>query len=357
MIIFEIRLPRYPYFIVKIISFCNYNLNSAKNVYFRGLFFHLSKKTNRKKGIIAYFCKIIISITKILQTYFIETMYFNPFQLNIRNKLLDLSHPLVMAIINITPDSFYNASRSLSEKDVLSSVEKALLHGASIIDVGAYSSRPSAQHISEKEEKERLQKPLKAIRNHFPDAILSLDTFRSAVARWAVENYDINIINDISGGTLDAKMFETVADLQLPYILMHIKGNPQTMQQENDYANMMSEILQFFEKRITQLVHLGVKDIVVDPGFGFAKNLEQNYELLAKMSYFKELGFPILCGVSRKSMIYKLLDIKPEEALNGTTALNVLALINGANILRVHDVKEAVEAIRIYSLYQHFQNT
>ncbi len=284
-------------------------------------------------------------------------MDFIPFQLNLKGKLLDLSTPAVMAIVNVTPDSFFSTSRLHSEKDVLKTVEKALTDGASIIDVGAYSTRPTSKHISEEEEKERLQKPLKAIKSHFPDAVISLDTFRSGVARWAVENFEIDIINDVSGGTLDDYMFETVADLQIPYVLMHMKGTPQTMQQLTDYENMMSEILEFFEKKTAQLVHLGVKDIIIDPGFGFAKTTVQNYELLAKMSYFQELGFPILYGISRKSMIYKLLDTTPEEALNGTTALNVLGMINGANILRVHDVKEAMEAVKIYTQYKQYQQS
>ncbi len=281
-------------------------------------------------------------------------MDFIPFQLNIKGKLFDLTRPVVMAIINVTPDSFYSLSRHSAEKDVLKSVEKALKDGAEIIDVGAYSTRPTSRHISEEEEIERLHKPLKSIQSHFPEAVVSLDTYRSGVARWAVESFGVSIINDVSGGTLDDFMFETMADLQVPYILMHMKGTPQNMQEHTDYDDMLSEIMAFFEKRIAQLIHLGVKDIIVDPGFGFAKTTDQNYELLAKMYYFKELGFPILHGISRKSMIYKLLDTTPEEALNGTTALNVLGLINGANILRVHDVKEAVEAIKIFEKYNYF---
>lgn len=277
-----------------------------------------------------------------------------PFQLNLSGKLFDLSAPAVMAIVNITPDSFYSLSRLFSEKEMLTRVEKALDEGASIIDVGAYSTRPSARHISEQEEMERLREPLKAIRKHFPDVILSIDTYRAAVARWSVEECNVQIINDISGGTLDDNMFETVADTGVAYILTHMRGTPQTMQQFTDYDHMLSEILEFFSKKMAQLVHLGAKDIIVDPGFGFAKTLDQNYELLAKMSYFKELGLPILYGISRKSMIYKLLDTSPEEALNGTTALNMLGLMNGADILRVHDVKEAVETIKIFEKYKIF---
>ncbi|MFV0392570.1 MAG: dihydropteroate synthase [Paludibacteraceae bacterium] len=278
-----------------------------------------------------------------------------PFQLTIKGKLLDLSLPCVMGIINITPDSFYGLSRFHLVKDVLKAVEKALTDGATIIDIGAYSTRPSSKHIPEGEEIKRLEEPLKTIREHFPDVIISLDTFRSGVARWAFEAYDIDIINDISGGSPDNFMFETVADLQIPYILTHTRGTPQTMQQLTHYDDLMSDILQYFERKIAQLVHLGVKDMVIDPGFGFAKTLDQNYELLAKMRIFQELGFPILCGVSRKSMIYKLLDTTPEEALNGTNALNMLGLMNGANILRVHDVKPALDVIKIYSKYKQYQ--
>ena len=252
-----------------------------------------------------------------------------------------------MAIVNITPDSFYGGSRNQSEKEVLTSTEKALTEGASIIDLGAYSTRPGATQVSENEEIERLKMTLKVVRKQFPQAIISVDTFRSGVARYVAEEFGVEIINDVSGGTLDEAMFETVARTGAAYVLMHMRGTPETMQQLTHYDNMMSEILSFFEKRSTQLIQLGVNDIILDPGFGFAKTLDQNYELLAKMSYFKELNLPILAGISRKSMIYKLLESTPEEALNGTTVLNTLALLNGANILRVHDVKEALETIQI----------
>lgn len=279
-----------------------------------------------------------------------------PFQLNVNGKLIDLSRPAVMAITNLTPDSFFTGSRLFTEKDVLTHVGKALEEGADIIDVGAFSTRPSATYISEEEELERLKSTLRAIRKHFPDAIISLDTFRAGIARWGVEECKIDIINDISGGTLDDMMFETVAEMGVAYVLTHTRGTPQTMQQLTQYDNMISDILHFFEKKTTQLIHLGVKDIIIDPGFGFAKTLEQNYELLAKMTYFKELNFPVLYGVSRKSMIYNLLETTPEHALNGTTALNMLGLMNGANILRVHDVKEAVETVKIFGKYRAFDS-
>jgi dihydropteroate synthase len=277
------------------------------------------------------------------------------FQLNLSGKLFDLSTPVVMSIINVTQDSFYSLSRFFAEKEILNQVEKSLEEGASIIDVGAYSTRPSAKFVSEQEEMERISEPLIAIRKHFPEVILSVDTFRSSIARWAVEECNVQIINDISGGSLDANMFETVADIHAAYILMHMRGNPQTMQQLTDYDNLMADLLGYFSGKINQLVHLGVKDIIVDPGFGFAKTLDQNYEVLAKLNYLRQLEHPILCGISRKSMIYNLLNITPEESLNGTTALNMLCLLNGANILRVHDVKAAVEAIKIFEKYKIFQ--
>lgn len=274
-----------------------------------------------------------------------------PYQLNLQGKLLDLSTPQVMGIINVTTDSFFTGSRFISEKEILQQAEKALSEGASVLDIGAYSTRPNATPVSEQEEVERLQVALKAITSHFSDVFLSVDTFRSNVARFAVEHFGVHIINDVSGGSLDNQMFNTVAQLGVVYVLMHMRGTPETMQQMTDYEHITSDIIQYFEKKIAQLVHLGVKDVIVDPGFGFAKTLEQNYEILSKLSYLKELDFPILAGISRKSMIYKLLDISPDDALNGTTVLNTLALINGANILRVHDVKEAVEAVKIVQQY------
>lgn len=278
-----------------------------------------------------------------------------PLQLNLGGKLMDLSTPQVMAIINITPDSFYSLSRLLHKNNMLDMVEKALTDGASIIDVGAYSTRPSAVQVSEAEELERIKEPLMEIRKHFPEAVLSVDTFRASVAKWAVEECNVQIINDVSGGTLDKQMFETVANVGVAYILMHMRGTPTTMQQLTDYDDIMAEIMAFFNKRVRQLIHLGVKDIILDPGFGFAKTLEQNYELMAKMNCFQQLELPILAGISRKSMIFRLLETTAEEALNGTTALNMLSLLNGANILRVHDVKEAVETVKIFEKYKMYQ--
>ncbi len=271
-----------------------------------------------------------------------------PYSLNFNEKLCVLDSPIVMAIINITPDSFYTSCAPESADEILQAVRKAVSDGATILDVGAYSTRPGAPEVTELEEWERLDFALASIRSEFPDFPISVDTFRASIARKAVLQYRVCMINDISGGTLDAAMFATIAELNVAYVLMHMKGTPQTMQQNCDYVDMMSEILHFFQNASYELRKLGVKDIILDPGFGFAKTLEQNYELLGKMSYLAKLNLPILVGISRKSMIYRLLNTNPQQSLNGTTALNTIALINGAKILRVHDVREAVEAIKIY---------
>lgn len=273
------------------------------------------------------------------------------FQLKLNKKLVNLSSPIVMGIVNLTPDSFYKGSRFSYDSTLLKSVEKMLEKGATIIDVGGYSTRPGAEIVSIDEEIKRLSDGLEIILKKFPDTFISVDTFRAGVARQMVKNFDVAIINDISGGTLDNLMFETVADLQVAYVLMHTRGNPSTMQQLTQYENLVSEVMQFLEKQLAQLRLLGASDIIIDPGFGFAKTIEQNYELLHKLSYFQQLNAPILAGLSRKSMLYKSLNISADEALNATTAANMLALIGGASILRVHDVKEAMEAIKIFNLY------
>ncbi len=255
-----------------------------------------------------------------------------------------------MAIINLTPDSFYHSCEQDITR-VLREAEKAQQEGATILDIGAYSSRPNAVEVSAEEEWHRLQAPLEAIRKHFPSAILSLDTFRAEIAKKAVEAYGVQIINDISAGEADPAMFQIVADLQVIYSMMHMRGTPQTMQTLTDYKDMMAQIIHYFQTKVDTLHRLGVKDIIIDPGFGFAKTTEQNFELLQKLHYLHTLNLPILVGLSRKSMIYKSLNITPDEALNGTTALHMLALTQEANILRVHDVQEAVQAIKLYELY------
>ncbi len=264
------------------------------------------------------------------------------------NRLIDFSQPKVMGIVNVTPDSFYNESRVSSASSILKKVEGMVSEGVDIIDIGAYSSRPMAENIGAQEEMKRLMVALEVIVKHFPDIALSVDTFRSEVATFAVKNYGVGIINDISGGTLDNCMFETIADLGVAYILMHIKGNPQTMQTRCDYTNVMAEVIDFLQKRVHQLHLLGVNDVIIDPGFGFAKTKEQNFSLLKNLNLFSAIQAPLLVGVSRKSMICKTLNVTPEEALNGTTAVHYKALIGGANILRVHDVKEAKQTIAIF---------
>ena len=269
------------------------------------------------------------------------------YTINVGGKLMDLSEPQVMGILNITPDSFYSASRKNSEAEIRGRMESILAEGGSIIDIGAYSSRPGADNISASEEMARLRGALQILRSVAPDAVVSVDTFRADVAKMCVEEYGVQIINDISGGELDPQMFQTIAALGVPYILMHMKGNPQTMQVEPHYNDLLTEMLQYFGSKVQQLHELGVKDIIIDPGFGFAKTLDHNYQLMNRMQDLQVLGLPMLVGVSRKSMIYKLLGGTPEGALNGTSVLNTLALLKGASILRVHDVKEAVEVVQI----------
>ena len=269
--------------------------------------------------------------------------------LNVNGRLLDLSTPCVMGILNVTPDSFYSGSRMQTEEEIEARVRQILEEGAAIIDVGAYSSRPNADHVSAEEEMNRLRLGLDVLRRTAPDAIVSVDTFRADVARMCVEEYGVAIINDIAAGEMDADMFSTVAELNVPYIMMHMQGTPQNMQQHPHYDNLLREVFLYFARKVQQLRDLGVKDIVLDPGFGigFGKTLEHNYQLMAHLEEFRLFELPLLVGVSRKSMIYRLLDTTPQEALNGTTVLHTLALMKGADILRVHDVRQAVEAVKI----------
>ncbi len=275
--------------------------------------------------------------------------------LNIRGTLTSLDTPLVMGILNVTPDSFYADIRKQTEAAVEERIQAILSEGGQIIDVGGYSSRPDAVEVSPEEEMERLAFALKILNAHYPDVALSVDTFRADVARRCVEEYGAAIINDISGGELDAEMFETVARLHVPYIMMHMRGTPQTMQQYTDYEDMMEDIMLYFARKVRQLRLLGVNDIILDPGFGFSKTVDQNYTLMSHLCEFKEFGLPLLVGVSRKSMIYKYLGGTPADSLNGTTVLNTIALLNGADILRVHDVKAAVEAVKLVSKTFNFQ--
>lgn len=267
--------------------------------------------------------------------------------LNFKGKLIDLTSPIVMGVLNVTPDSFYDGGRY--EKDaavLLRQAEKILQEGATIIDIGGYSSRPGADPISAEEEKKRTINAIELVSKSFPEAYISVDTFRAEVARDAV-NAGACMINDISGGNLDDHMFDTVASLQVPYVLMHMRGTPQTMNELNKYDDLIGEITDYFQMKLTQLREKGVADVIIDPGFGFAKTIDQNYELLRKLQDFQILDVPVLAGLSRKSMLYKRLKITADEALNGTTVLNTLAILNGASILRVHDVKEAIQTIKI----------
>ena len=267
--------------------------------------------------------------------------------INIKGNLIDLATPLVMGIVNVTPDSFYSGSRKQSEKEIVERVQQIINEGGTIIDIGGQSTAPSSTLHTVEEELERIQPALSIIQREFPDAVLSIDTFYSEVAKTAVEKYGVAIINDISGGQIDEKMFATVAELNVPYVLMHMRGLPQTMQQFTTYDNLISEIIFYFSEKIAHLNGLGVNDIIVDPGFGFSKTLEQNYELMAHLKYFHIFETPLLVGISRKSMTYKLLETDANNSLNGTTVLNTYALESGANILRVHDVKQAVECVKI----------
>ena len=267
--------------------------------------------------------------------------------MNCNGKLIDLSTPKVMGILNITPNSFYDGGKFDEENKIVLQVEKMISEGATFIDVGAYSSKPNSEFVSETEEISRIIPVLELILNKFPETIISIDTFRSEVARICIQN-GAAIINDISAGNLDDKMWATIAKYNVPYIMMHMKGNPKTMQSLANYDNIIKEILIYFSEKIAKARNLGINDLIIDPGFGFAKTLEQNFEVLQKLELFQMLDLPILAGISRKSMIYKTLETNAENALNGTSVLNTIALTKGAKILRVHDVKEAVECVNLY---------
>jgi len=271
--------------------------------------------------------------------------------LNVRGRLVDLAVPRVMGILNITPDSFYKDSRISTVDDALRRAEAFMNEGAAFIDLGAYSSRPGAAEVSTDEELKRLIPIVEAITKKLPEALLSIDTFRAKVALESV-NAGAHLINDISGGGMDEQMFQTIADLQVPYVIMHMKGSPETMQQEASYQNLVLEVIDYFAAKIAALKKLGVHDVIIDPGFGFAKTLDHNYELMSRLQDLQLFGLPILAGISRKSMIYKQLGISAGEALNGTTVLNTIALLKGASILRVHDVKAASECIALIEKLQ-----
>ena len=278
---------------------------------------------------------------------------FNPSnKIEVKNTSLDLSTPKIMGIINMTDDSFYDGGTNYNSNKTLKKVTKFIKEGADIIDIGGYSSRPGAKNISIKEEWKRIKDIIPIVNKNFPKTIISVDTFRSEIAKRAIEN-GAHIINDITGGSIDKCLFDTVASLKTPYILTHLKGNPENMQENPNYNSVINEITEYFQKKIKTLKSKGINNIIIDPGFGFGKSLQHNYEILNNLNKFKKFNLPILVGVSRKSMIYKLLKTNPKEALNGTTIVNTLCLLGGANILRVHDVKEAKECIKIIKFAQN----
>ena len=269
--------------------------------------------------------------------------------INCNGNLLDLSVPKIAGILNITPDSFYDGGKYISEDAVRNKINEFIKDGADIIDIGAFSSRPGAELISESEEKIRLQSTLEIVRKYFPNIILSVDTYRSEIARFVIKEFEVSIINDISGGDYDNKMFETIAEFQVPYIVMHMQGNPGTMQTKPQYIDVVKDLLKYFSEKTESAKKLGINDLIIDPGFGFGKTLEHNYQLLNNLDLFKISERPILVGLSRKSMIYRLNNKTPEDALPGTLALNMIALQKGANILRVHDVKETLQVINVFN--------
>lgn len=267
--------------------------------------------------------------------------------INLNGDLIDLRIPVVMGILNVTPDSFYASSRYQNEKAIIERAIQIQEEGGLIIDIGAYSSRPQSTHIPVEEEIRRLDQALKLLRREVPNSYISVDTFRADVARYCIEEHGVAMINDISGGELDTRMYDTIAELHVPYVIMHMRGTPQEMMMHTEYEHLIADLLLYFSQKINSLRERGVCDIIIDPGFGFSKTIDDNYRLMHELAVFQKFGLPILVGISRKSMIYKLLNTSPEESLNGTTVLNTLALMNGAQILRVHDVKEATEAITI----------
>lgn len=267
--------------------------------------------------------------------------------MNCKGQLIDLSIPKVMGILNVTPNSFFDGGKYKNEAEIISQVDKMLSEDATFIDIGAYSSKPSAEFVTEQEEIERIVPVIELILKHFPETLLSIDTFRAAVAKASIES-GAAIVNDIAAGELDDKMFEVIAKYNVPYIMMHMRGNPQTMQSLTQYDDIVKEMLFYFSEKVKHARSLGINDLILDPGFGFAKTTDQNYEVLQKMELFNLLELPVLAGVSRKSMIYKTLGNTAQEALNGTTVINTIALTKGAKILRVHDVKEAMECVTLF---------
>lgn len=280
-----------------------------------------------------------------------NTFFSRKLSINCKGQIIDLSEPKVMGILNLTPDSFYDGGRYDTKEKIVFLVQKMINDGCDILDVGACSTRPGASVVSEEEELKRLKPIIEQLKLKFSDLLLSVDTYRSEVARIMVNDFAVDMINDISAGDMDEKMLETMAHLRVPYIMMHMKGTPQSMQQNPSYENVVKEIIFYFSKKVQECKLLGIHDMVIDPGFGFGKTIDHNYQLLKHLNDFRMFELPILVGVSRKSMIYRELNITPDEALTGTTVLNTLSLFGGANILRVHDVKEAKETIRLFNKF------
>ncbi len=282
-----------------------------------------------------------------MQKYKTNCFKHENYRIKCGDKFVNLYQPVVMGILNVTPDSFYDGGKYTCQSAILQRATQIINEGATIIDLGAYSTRPGAKNISAQEEYERMASAVALLREHFPDTVLSIDTFRAEVAKKIITEFGACIINDISGGTMDNEMFATVAALKVPYIMMHIQGTPQTMQENPQYDNLMEDICSFFAQRIEKLRNMGVEDIIIDPGFGFGKTLDDNYKIIAKLEDFQQFKVPLLAGLSRKSMIYKFLGGSPDTSLNGTSVLNTMCLERGANILRVHDVKQAVECVKL----------
>jgi dihydropteroate synthase len=283
-------------------------------------------------------------------------MLDKPQYINVKGQLIDLEVPKIMGILNVTPDSFYKGSRFRSEKEIIAGAQRMIVEGADFIDIGGYSSRPGAEDISAEEEKSRVLTAIGYVSKEFPGAIISVDTFRAEIAREAVCEYGAHMVNDISGGDADPGMAKLIAELNVPYIIMHMQGNPGTMHKDPVYEDVVSEILMWMGQKTVSLRAAGIKDIIIDPGFGFGKNSNHNFEILRRLNEFRITGMPLLVGLSRKSLIWKTLGVTPEQALNGTTVLNTIALMKGADILRVHDVKAAVEAVKLVGRVMNFKD-
>lgn len=294
--------------------------------------------------------KIRCIFAMLFKTQIKKMQQFKRYSLNINGRPAEITRPWVMGIVNVTDDSFYASSRCIDEQAIARRVSAMVQEGADVIDIGAYSTRPGAAEVPVEVELKRIEQCMSVVKRVAPDVLTSVDTFRSQVAAHCVETLGVDMVNDVSGGTLDSEMHRTIARLRVPYVLMHMRGNPATMQQLTDYDDVTAEVLESLARKIDTLHQMGIADVIADPGFGFSKTLEQNYEMLAQLNAFTALNVPLLVGVSRKSMIYKALDTTPDEALNGTTVLHTIALLHGAHILRVHDVKAAAQAVKLVTM-------